>query len=51
VNPRVRLEMSGSEEKIDGSDYYVRERCTTESWMLVLFDGGTYIEEGSLLKP
>jgi hypothetical protein len=26
VNPRVRSEMSGSEEKIDGSDYHVRER-------------------------
>jgi hypothetical protein len=27
VNPRVRLEMSGSEEKIDDSDYHIRERC------------------------
>jgi hypothetical protein len=31
TNPRVRSEMSGSEEKIDGSDYHVRERCGTES--------------------
>jgi hypothetical protein len=27
VNPRVRLEMNGSEEKIDDSDYHIRERC------------------------
>jgi hypothetical protein len=43
VNPRVRSEMSGSEGNIDGSDYHVRNRCATESWMLVLFDGGIYI--------
>jgi hypothetical protein len=24
-------EMCGSEEKIDGSDYHVRERCAAES--------------------
>jgi hypothetical protein len=35
--------MSGSEEKIDGSDYHVGERCAAEGWMLVLLDGGTYI--------
>jgi hypothetical protein len=27
VNPCVESEMSGSEEKIDGSDYHVGERC------------------------
>jgi hypothetical protein len=27
TNPRVRSKMSGSEEKIDGSDYHVREVC------------------------
>jgi hypothetical protein len=43
ANPRVMSEMSGSEEKIDGSDYHVGERCAAESWMLVLLDGGTYI--------
>jgi hypothetical protein len=42
VNPRVRSEMSGSEEKIDGSDYHIRERCVAECWMLVLLDGCTY---------
>jgi hypothetical protein len=26
MNPRIRSEMSGSEEKIDNSDYYVGER-------------------------
>jgi hypothetical protein len=31
ANPRVRSEMSGSEEKIDGSDYHVRERYAAES--------------------
>jgi hypothetical protein len=31
VNPRVRSEMSGSEEKINGSDYHVRGRCAVES--------------------
>jgi hypothetical protein len=31
ANPRVRSEMCGSEEKIDGSDYQVRERCAAES--------------------
>jgi hypothetical protein len=31
VNPRVRSEMCGSEEKIDGSDYHVRERCAAEN--------------------
>jgi hypothetical protein len=31
VNPRVRSEISGSEEKIDGSDYHVRERCVVKS--------------------
>jgi hypothetical protein len=30
ANPRVRSEMSESEEKIDGSDYHVRERCAVE---------------------
>jgi hypothetical protein len=30
AKPRVRSEMSGS-EKIDGSDYHVRERCAAES--------------------
>jgi hypothetical protein len=30
VNPRVMLEMSESEEKIDGSDYHVREMCAAE---------------------
>jgi hypothetical protein len=43
VSPRVRSEMSESEEKIDGSDYHVREKCAVESWMLVLLDGDTYI--------
>jgi hypothetical protein len=43
ANLRVRLEMCGSEEKIDGSDYQVRERCAVESYMIVLLDGGTYI--------
>jgi hypothetical protein len=27
MNPRVRLEMSGSKEKIDGPDYHIGERC------------------------
>jgi hypothetical protein len=40
VSPRVRSEMSGSEEKIDGSDYYVREICAAKSYMLILIDGG-----------
>jgi hypothetical protein len=31
VNPSIRSEMSGSKEKIDGSDYHVRERCATKS--------------------
>jgi hypothetical protein len=31
VNPRVRLEMSGSEDKIDSSDYHVRERCVIKN--------------------
>jgi hypothetical protein len=31
VNPRVRSEMNESEEKIDGSNYHVRERCAAES--------------------
>jgi hypothetical protein len=31
ANPSVRSEMSGSEEKIDDSDYHVRERCAVES--------------------
>jgi hypothetical protein len=31
ASPRVRSEMSGSEEKIDDSDYHVRERCAAES--------------------
>jgi hypothetical protein len=31
ANLRVRSEMSGSEEKIDGYDYHVRERCAVES--------------------
>jgi hypothetical protein len=31
VNPRVRSEMSGSEEKIDSSDYHVRERCAIKN--------------------
>jgi hypothetical protein len=31
TNHRVRSEMSGSEEKIDGSDYHVREIYATES--------------------
>jgi hypothetical protein len=31
VNHRVRLEMSGNEEKINGSDYHVRERSAAES--------------------
>jgi hypothetical protein len=30
VNPRVRSEMSGSKEKIDGSNYHVRERWAAE---------------------
>jgi hypothetical protein len=30
MNPRVRLEMSGSEEKINDSDYHVRERCAVK---------------------
>jgi hypothetical protein len=29
--PRVRLEMSGSEEKTDEFDYHVRERCATKN--------------------
>jgi hypothetical protein len=33
VSPRVSSEMSESEEKIDGSDYHVRERCATKNWM------------------
>jgi hypothetical protein len=43
MNPRARSEMSESEEKIDVSDYHVRERCVAENYMLVLLDGGTYI--------
>jgi hypothetical protein len=31
VNPRVMSEMSGSKEKIDGSNYHVREKCDVES--------------------
>jgi hypothetical protein len=31
VNPRVRSEMSESEEKINDSDYHVRERCATKN--------------------
>jgi hypothetical protein len=31
VNPRVMSEISGSDEKIDGPDYHVRERCVTKS--------------------
>jgi hypothetical protein len=31
VNPRVRLEMSRSEKKIDGSNYHVRENCATKN--------------------
>jgi hypothetical protein len=31
VNHRVSSEMSGGEEKIDGSDYHVRERCAVEN--------------------
>jgi hypothetical protein len=31
MNPMVRSEMSGSEEKIDGSDYHIGERCAVES--------------------
>jgi hypothetical protein len=31
VNHRVSSEMSGGEEKIDGSDYHVRERCGVEN--------------------
>jgi hypothetical protein len=31
VNPRVRSEMSRSEEKIDSSDYHVRERCAIKN--------------------
>jgi hypothetical protein len=31
MNPRVKSEISESEEKINNSDYHVRERCTTES--------------------
>jgi hypothetical protein len=27
MNPRVRLEMKGTKEKIDGSDYHIGERC------------------------
>jgi hypothetical protein len=29
ANPSVRLEMSGSEEKIDDSNYHVGESCVT----------------------
>jgi hypothetical protein len=29
TSPRVRSEMSGSEEKINDSDYHVREMCVT----------------------
>jgi hypothetical protein len=31
ANPMVRLEMSGNEEKIDSSNYHVREMCVAES--------------------
>jgi hypothetical protein len=31
VNPWVKLEISGSKEKIDDFDYHVRERCVTEN--------------------
>jgi hypothetical protein len=31
ANPRVMSKMSRSEEKIDGSNYYVRDRCVIES--------------------
>jgi hypothetical protein len=31
VNPMVRLEMSGSEEKINGYDYHIGERCVDYS--------------------
>jgi hypothetical protein len=29
--PRATSEMSESEEKIDGSDYHVKERCAAKS--------------------
>jgi hypothetical protein len=31
ASPRVMLDISGSQEKIDGSDYHVRERCAVKS--------------------
>jgi hypothetical protein len=30
VNPSIKSEMSGSEEKIDDSDYHMGERCAAE---------------------
>jgi hypothetical protein len=48
VNPRVSSEISGS-KKIDGSNNHVRERCAVKSWMIVLFNGGTYIYMGGSL--
>jgi hypothetical protein len=51
VSPKIRSEMSESEEKINDSDYHVREMCVTESLMLVLLNRGTYIYGGSLPEP
>jgi hypothetical protein len=31
ANPRVRSEMSGSDKKIDDSDYLVREMCAVKN--------------------
>jgi hypothetical protein len=31
VSPRVGSEMRESEEKIDGSDYHIRDMCAVES--------------------
>jgi hypothetical protein len=50
TSPRVRSEMSGSEEKIDGSDYHVRERYAAESWMYWI-DVLIHIYRSALAQP
>jgi hypothetical protein len=42
ANPKVKSEMSESEEKIDGSDYHIREMCDIKSLMMY-YHGDRYI--------
>jgi hypothetical protein len=39
VNPKIRSEMSGSKEKIDGSDYHVRRPPSTTVYKLSYVEG------------